>query len=70
MLAPTGTAKNQVALLNAEIVKVLKLPDVQQRLANDAAVGVGSTPAELGAHIKSEIAKWGSVIRASKATAD
>ena len=70
MLAPAGAPKEAIALLNAEIVKVLKLPDVAERLIGDGAVAVGNTPDEFGAYIKSEMAKWGPVIRASGATAD
>ncbi len=70
MLAPAGTPKEAIALLNTEIVKTLKLPDVSERLTGDGAVAVGNTPAEFGAYIKSEMAKWAPVIKASGATAD
>jgi tripartite-type tricarboxylate transporter receptor subunit TctC len=70
MLTPAGTPKDAVTLLNAGIVKALKLPDVAERLTGDGAVAVGNTPEEFGAHIKAEISKWGPVIKASGATAD
>jgi tripartite-type tricarboxylate transporter receptor subunit TctC len=70
MLAPAGTPPEAVALLNTEIVKALKLPEVGERLIGDGALAVGNTPAEFGAYIKSEMAKWGPVIKASGATAD
>ncbi|MDB5809806.1 MAG: hypothetical protein JWN94_1928 [Betaproteobacteria bacterium] len=70
MLAPAGTPKEAIALLNAEIGKALKLPDVNERLSGDGAVAVGNTPEEFGAYIKSEMAKWAPVIKASGATAD
>ena len=70
MLAPAGTPREAITLLNAEIVKALRLPDVGERLAGDGAVAVGNTPEEFGAYIKSEMAKWGPVIKASGATAD
>jgi tripartite-type tricarboxylate transporter receptor subunit TctC len=70
MMAPAGTPKEAVALLNAEIVKVLRLPDVAERLTSDGAVAVGNTPEEFGAYIKAEMAKWMPVIKASGATAD
>ena len=70
MLAPSGTPKEVVQLLYAEIVKALKLPDVVERLTSDGAVAVGNTPDEFGAYIKAEITKWGPVIKASGATAD
>jgi tripartite-type tricarboxylate transporter receptor subunit TctC len=70
MLAPAGTPRETIALLNNEIIKVLRLPDIGDRLAGDGAVAVGSTPEEFGAYIKSEMTKWGAVIKASGATAD
>jgi tripartite-type tricarboxylate transporter receptor subunit TctC len=70
MLAPAGTPKDAIALLHAEIVKALKLPDVAERLSGDGAVAVGNTPEEFGAYIKAEMAKWAPVIKASGATAD
>ena len=70
MLAPAGTPREAITLLNAEIVKALRLPDVGERLAGDGAVAVGNTPEEFGAYIKSEMAKWGPVIKASGATVD
>ena len=70
MLAPAGTPKDAILLLNAGIVKALKLPEVAERLTGDGAVAVGNTPDEFGAHIKAEIAKWAPVIRASGAIAD
>lgn len=70
MLAPAGTSKEAIALLNMEIVKVLRLPDVAERILHDGAVAVGNTPEAFGAYITSEIAKWRPVIKASGATAD
>ena len=49
--------------LNAQIVRGLKSPDVQSKLAADGSETVGSTPAEFGAHIKSEIAKWAKITK-------
>jgi tripartite-type tricarboxylate transporter receptor subunit TctC len=70
MVAPTGTPKEALALLNSEITKILRLPEVAERLAGDGAVAVGNTPEEFGAYIKSEMAKWEAVIRQSGATAE
>ena len=70
MLAPAATPKEAVVLLNAEIVKVLRLPEIGERLLADGAVAVGNAPEEFGAYIKAEIAKWRPVIKASGATVD
>lgn len=70
MLAPAGTPKEAIVLLQAEIAKALRLPDVAERLTGDGAVAVGSAPEEFGAYIRAEMAKWAPVIRASGAVAD
>ena len=70
MVAPAGTPRDAIVLLNAEITRTLKLPDVAERLIGDGAVAVGNTPEEFGAYIKSEMIKWEAVIRQSGATAE
>lgn len=70
MVAPAGTPRDAITLLNAEITRTLKLPDVAERLIGDGAVAVGNTPGEFAAYIKSEITKWEAVIRRSGATAE
>jgi tripartite-type tricarboxylate transporter receptor subunit TctC len=51
--------------LNAETVAILKIPEVRERLLADGAEPVGNTPEQFGAFIKSEIDKWGRVIKAA-----
>jgi tripartite-type tricarboxylate transporter receptor subunit TctC len=63
--APAGTAKEIVSKLNAEIVRIIKLADVQERLASEGADFVGDTPEEMTAFVKGEIAKWAKVVRQS-----
>jgi len=65
VLAPTGTPVDIVNKLNAEIVGILKQPETNERLSQEGAEPVGNTPAQFGAHIKSEIEKWRKVIRAA-----
>jgi tripartite-type tricarboxylate transporter receptor subunit TctC len=67
ILAPAATPRDIVMKLNTEMVKALRLPDVRERLAGDGVVPVGNTPEEFGAHIKSEIAHWAPVVKASGA---
>src|SRR3954468_23267109 len=61
--APAGTPKDVVAKLNAELARIVKLPDVNERLRLMSAEAVGGTPAELDAFVHSEHAKWGKVIK-------
>ena len=62
ILAPAGTPATIVAKLNKEVVRILRTPEVRDRLASDGSEPVGSTPEEFAAHIRSEIAKWQKVI--------
>ena len=63
---PAGTPKEIVALLNAEIVKVMALPDVQAKCAQLGFDVVANKPEEFAAYIKSEVEKWGRVIKDAK----
>jgi tripartite-type tricarboxylate transporter receptor subunit TctC len=63
VMAPAGTPKAIVDLLNGQIAKILKLPDVKERLATLGFEPVGSSPEELAAKIKSEGEKWSKVVR-------
>ena len=63
LLLPAGTPKEIVDLLYREIVKVIGLVDVRERLAVLGFDPVGSTPAEFGAWIKAELPKWAKLVR-------
>jgi tripartite-type tricarboxylate transporter receptor subunit TctC len=68
--APAATSKELIGRLNAEINRIMKMPDVTQRLAGDGVEAVGTTPEQFGAYLKQEVAKWGKVVKASGAKAD
>ena len=70
VVAPGKTPKPIVDKLNAEMVKALKDPEVKQRLTEMGSAEVAGTPEQFGALIKSEIAKWAPVVKASGATVD
>jgi tripartite-type tricarboxylate transporter receptor subunit TctC len=70
IVAPAKTPDAVLDKLNAEIVHILKEPDVKQRLDALAFTPVGDTRAEYATFIKSEIAKWGKAVKASGAKAD
>jgi tripartite-type tricarboxylate transporter receptor subunit TctC len=67
LFAPAGTSPAIVAKLNASVVAALKEPLVGERLAGMGYDVVGSSPEQLDAHVKAEIAKWGPVVKASGA---
>lgn len=70
LFAPAGTPPGVVATLNAAANKALATPKVQARLADFSAVTVGSTPEQLAAHVKAELAKWAPIVKASGARLD
>ena len=63
ILAPAGTTRDIVGKLQAEIARILVLPEVRDRLAADGADAVGSRPDEFAAYIRAELAKWGKVVK-------
>jgi tripartite-type tricarboxylate transporter receptor subunit TctC len=63
MVAPAGTPPAIVNRLNREIVRIVHLPEVIQKMATDGSEPVGSTPEQFAAHIKSEVEKWQDLIR-------
>ena len=70
IVAPAKTPEPILEKLNREIVRILKEPDVRERLNSLAFTPVGNTRSEYGAFIKSEIAKWGKAVKESGAKAE
>jgi tripartite-type tricarboxylate transporter receptor subunit TctC len=70
VMAPAGTPPDIIAKLNAEVNRILKLPDVVEKLQGLGAEIVGSTPEEFANYVKDEIAKWGKVARDNNVTLD
>lgn len=70
VLAPAGTQKEIVAKLNAEIVKIVNMADVKERLSPVGIETFSSTPAQFAAFIKEETAKWAKVVKFSGARLD
>ena len=67
LFAPTGTPQAIVNRLNAEIVRIVKLPETRERFLTLGAEPVGSTAEQFGAFFKSEVAKWARVVKESGA---
>lgn len=70
MMAPRGTPQAIIDKLHAEVVKVLGLPDVKERLSAGAAVPIPATPAETAARFKRELAAARVIVEKAKITAD
>lgn len=70
IFVPAGTPRPIIDKLNAEVRCILELPDVRKLLGSDGSDFGNNTPEYVGAFLKSEIAKWAKVIKASGARAD
>ena len=66
MWAPAGTPKPIIAQLHQAIARILKQPDVQERLRTDFTEPVGSTPEAFARIITRDIATWTKVVKAGK----
>jgi tripartite-type tricarboxylate transporter receptor subunit TctC len=62
---PAGTPRRIVARLNGEFVKVLKMPEIRERVTAAGFEPMTSTPEQLDAFSKSELAKWAKVAKAA-----
>ena len=63
ILVPAKTPRAIITLLHGEIVKVLKLPEVRERLTSQGLEVVASTPEAFAQHIKSETVKYARLIK-------
>ena len=63
---PAGTPREVVMRLQQEVVKVLKLPDVVERLRAGGNEGIGSTPEEFDARFRADITKYAKIIADAK----
>jgi len=68
MLVPARTPPAIVNKLNAEVTHIMALPDVRKRVSDLGADIVADSPKEFSAYIRSEIDKWGKVIKAAHIT--
>jgi tripartite-type tricarboxylate transporter receptor subunit TctC len=70
MFAPAKTPPPVVARMHKEIARVVQIPEVRQKLIEQTADPVASSPAELDRVVKNELKKWAEVIRSAKIQAD
>jgi tripartite-type tricarboxylate transporter receptor subunit TctC len=66
IVAPAGTPQPVVTKLYTDISSALLAPDMREKLAAEGAEAVGSRPEEFSAFLKSEIDKWGKVVKVAK----
>jgi tripartite-type tricarboxylate transporter receptor subunit TctC len=70
VLVPAGVPKDVLGRLHTELMRILKLPDVQQRFQDEGGEVTPITPEQFAAFINTEIAKWDKAVRASGAKVD
>lgn len=70
LAAPKGTPPDVVNYLHTEVEKVLKKPDVRERLVANGAEPVSMTPAEAARHVEAEARRWGELIAKARIKAD
>lgn len=58
IFVPAGTPKDVVSKLNAEVLRVLALPEVKQRLAAEGAEPMGGSPEQFAEQIRRDLARW------------
>jgi tripartite-type tricarboxylate transporter receptor subunit TctC len=65
IFAPAGTPSGTVARLNKAVTEALKTPVLQQQLSQQGLEHGSSTPEELGALLRADIAKWAKIIKSA-----
>lgn len=65
VLAPAGTPADIIARLNREFLAALRNNELRQRLIAEAFEPIGTTPEYLGDYMKSEIARWAKLVKAT-----
>jgi tripartite-type tricarboxylate transporter receptor subunit TctC len=70
VFAPAGTPAPIVKQLSTEIGRIVALPDVKGQYETLGMAATSSTPEAFQAYVRTEIAKWGKVVKAAKAQAE
>ena len=70
LLVPAGTPPAIAQRLNAEVNKLLALPDLRERIGAEGGEALGGTPERFTALLRSDLAKWGDAVRRSGAKVD
>jgi tripartite-type tricarboxylate transporter receptor subunit TctC len=65
LLAPAGTPRAVIERLQTQVVAVLSAPEMNKLLVNDGIEPAGTTPEQLAAYMREELAKWARVVKAA-----
>jgi tripartite-type tricarboxylate transporter receptor subunit TctC len=63
LFAPAGTPPAIIARLNAEVNKVLAMPDIREKISAGGATAAGGTSEEFAAFVRADYAKWGKIAK-------
>jgi tripartite-type tricarboxylate transporter receptor subunit TctC len=63
VLVPAGTPNEIISLLHRQMVRIIALPDVKERLPTLGFEPIGSAPEEFDAQIKMEVDRWAKIVR-------
>jgi tripartite-type tricarboxylate transporter receptor subunit TctC len=70
LVAPAATPKEVLAKLNADVLQVLKLPEIKTRISEMGADVVGNSAEEFGAAMRAESAQWAQIIKSANIKAE
>ena len=70
LFAPAGTPAAAVAKLNAEVQRVMRLPETQARMVEEGMRFAPTTPEQFGDFVQAEVKKWGEVVKRVGVTAE
>ncbi|HET7401421.1 MAG TPA: tripartite tricarboxylate transporter substrate binding protein [Usitatibacter sp.] len=70
LVAPARTPREVVEKLNAEVKRILAMPDVRERFQAQGVEPVGSTPEQFGEHIRAQMSKWAKVVKEAGVVAE
>ena len=70
ILVPAGTPEPVIRRLNGDMQKAVDSRELRERLANEGADPVKSTPQEFSAFIRAEVTKWAKAVKSSGARVD
>jgi tripartite-type tricarboxylate transporter receptor subunit TctC len=70
VVMPAGTARELVVKVNAELVKMLKTPDMKEKILQQGGIARGTSPEEFTAFVRTEFEKWAKVAHAAKVRLD
>jgi len=62
VFAPAGAPKSVIAMLGKEVVRIMNVPDIRERFANDGFEPAGTGPAEFAKFLRAELIKWAKAV--------